>query len=256
MSTRDRLVLIAIAALAVLGAAWMLAVSPAREQASTLGSEVATARGALAAAQSESSSARNAQQRYRTAYASLANLGKAVPTSAEVPALMYAIDQASDRKKVEFTSITSGGSGGSGSGSGGSPAAATASSAFTQMPFTFVFDGSYRGLCRLLSQLEGFTVQSRTGAVRVSGRLLTIQSITLGAPPSGASGSSGQGAAKASSAMTWTITATAYVLPAGQGASGGAGPSGPAGAAAQPASSSSGAGSSPATAPAVVRATP
>jgi Tfp pilus assembly protein PilO len=254
MSARDRLAVMAIAALAVLGVAWMLAVSPAREQASKLGSEVATARGALAAAQSESSSARNAQQRYRTAYASLASLGKAVPTSAEVPALMYAIDQASDRKKVEFTSITSGGSG-SGSGSSASPAT-TASSTFTQMPFTFVFDGSYSDLIRLLGQLEGFTVQSRTGAVRVSGRLLTIQSITLVAPPSGASGSSGQGGAKASSAMTWTITATAYVLPAGQATSGGAGPSGPAGAAAQPASSSTGAGSSAATAPAVVRATP
>ena len=253
MSARDRLAVMAIAALAVLGAAWMLAVSPAREQASKLDSEVAAARGALATVQSEISSVSSARQLYRKAYASLASLGKAVPTSAEVPALMYAIDQASNRGKVQFTSIASGGSG---SGGGSSTPAATASSTFTQMPFTFVFEGDYQGLCRLLGQLEGFTIENGNGAVRVSGRLLSIQSITLGAASSGASGSSGQGGAKASSAMTWTITATAYVLPAGQETSSGASPSSPTGAGAQPASSSSGAGSSPATAPAVVRATP
>jgi len=266
MSARDRIVLMAIAAVAVLGAGWMLAVKPARQQASAVESEVAVARTQLTTVQGEITGAQSARQRYRSAYASLATLGIAVPTSSEVPALMYTIDQASNRKKVEFTSISNGGSGGSGtSGSSASSASAAAQpAALTQMPFSFTFNGDYKHLIRFLQQLEGFTVQSPTGTLQVSGRLLTVQSITFAAPASSAGSSSTAGSAGSSSSsgsssgarpgeMTWTITATAYVLPAAPT------PSAPAGGAsggAQPASSGAGAGASPAGTPAVVRATP
>ena len=262
MSARDRIVLMAIAAVAVLGAGWMLAVKPARQQASAVESEVAAARTQLTTVQGEITGAQSARQRYRSAYASLATLGIAVPTSSEVPALMYAIDQASNRKKVEFTSISNGGSG-SGS-SGASASAAAQPAALTQIPFSFTFNGDYKHLIRFLQQLEGFTVQSPTGTLQVSGRLLTVQSITFAAPASSAGSSSTAGSAGSSSSsgsssgarpgeMTWTITATAYVLPAAPT------PSAPAGGAsggAQPASSGAGAGASPAGTPAVVRATP
>ncbi len=263
MSARDRIVLLVIAAVAVLGAGWMLAVKPARQQASAVESEVAAVRTQLTTVQGEITDAQSARQRYRSAYASLATLGIAVPTSSEVPALMYTIDQASNRKKVEFTSISNGGSGGSGasgrSGSSASSASAAAQSvALTQMPFTFTFNGDYKELIKLLRQLEGFTVQSPTGTLQVSGRLLTVQSITFAAPASsaGAAGSSSQSGSSSSARpgeMTWSITATAYVLPAAPAP---AAPAGGASGGAQPASSGAGAGASPAGTPAVVRATP
>lgn len=256
MSARDRLVLMGIAALAVVGAVWMLAVSPARKEASTLAGEVSSVQGQLSGVKGELASASDVQVRYKSAYASLVTLGKAVPTADEVPGLMYAIDQAANHKKVQFTSISSGkGSSGASSSSSSSTASAAAQSVgLHQMPFTFTFSGSYQDLCRLLVQLESFTVQARSGALRVSGRLLTIQSITLGGAAGGSSSSAGTPAAKPNG-MVWTITASAYVLPANGGGAGAATPAGtqPAGAATTPTSSPG--GNAP-TAPAVVKVTP
>lgn len=257
MSTRDRLVLMAIAALAVVGAIWMLAVSPARKQASTLAGEIASVQGQLAGVKGELAGASEARTHYKSAYTSLVTLGKAVPTAAEVPDLMYAIDQAANHKKVQFTSISNGSSS-SGHSSSPSPSAVsgTAQSAgLHQMPFTFTFSGSYQDLCRLLAQLESFTAQGRSGTLRVSGRLLTIQGIVLGGTTGGSTSSSGAPTGTPGG-MTWTITASAYILPPSADGAGAAAPPGgpqPSGAATTPTSSPG--GSAP-TAPAVVRVSP
>ncbi len=255
MSARDRLVLMGIAALAVVGAVWMLAVSPARKQASTLAGEVASVQGQLAGVKGELASASDVRARYSSAYASLVTLGKAVPTAVEVPGLMYAIDKAANHKKVQFTSISNGkGSEGHASSSSSSTSGAAQVAGLQQLPFTFTFSGSYQDLCRLLVQLESFTAQRRSGALAVSGRLLTIQSITLGGTAGGSSSSSGSQTGTPGG-MVWTITASAYVLPASGGGTGGATPAVPqaSGPATTPTSSSG--GSAP-TAPAVVKVSP
>jgi len=79
MTARDRLVLAVVAALAVLGAVWVLLVSPERKTASKLSTEVGAASTQLANVQAEAANARLAQARYSSAYASVVNLGKAVP---------------------------------------------------------------------------------------------------------------------------------------------------------------------------------
>ncbi len=106
MTGRDRMVLIAVVVLVALGAAWMLVVSPERKQAGELGTQVAAAQTQLASAESEVSSARAAQSQYAAAYSALVSLGKAVPPSQEVPALIDQIAQASNQKSINFTSIT------------------------------------------------------------------------------------------------------------------------------------------------------
>lgn len=220
MTTRDRLVLIGVIALALLAAVWLLLVSPERTKANKLSSEVSAASAKLASAQGDAASARAAQQRYSAAYSSVVSLGKAVPASEEVPSLMYQIAQATNEKHVQFNSITTGGAGASGSGAS-SPsstvAAAAASAGFTQMPFTFVFGGSFNDLYHLFRQLNAATVRTSSGGLQVSGRLLTLQGVKL--EPAGTDGSS---------QLTGTITATAYVLPASQGLTAGATPTSPA----------------------------
>src|ERR1700722_17074700 len=111
MTTRDRLALIGISTLAVLGLVWLMLVSPERKEASSLSSQITQAHEQLAKAETEVSTARAAQTRYASAYASVVKLGKAVPPSEEVPALIYQLAQASNQKHVEFNSITSGGPG-------------------------------------------------------------------------------------------------------------------------------------------------
>ena len=254
MTGRDRLMIVAIVAIAVLLGGYLTVVSPERGKASKVSAEVASARQALESAQTVANEAVGARGRYATAYASLVSLGPAVPASSETPALVFAVDAAANSKKVEFTSITSGGSGASGSSAGASssiaaPASAAASTAFTQMPFGFVVNGSYEGLYRMLAQLEGFTTQTTSGGLQVSGRLLTIDGIVFaGASASGASttGSGGQ------QQLSVTVTATAYVLPPGAATASGATPTSPAGA--SPAST--GAAASSPTSAAVIKATP
>jgi hypothetical protein len=248
MSSRDRGILIGFVSLALLGAAWFLLVAPEREKASKLEASVSAASAQLATAQGELTSARGAQVRYAAAYNSIVNLGKAVPPAQEVPSLVYQLDQASNHKQVDFSSIVAGGSAGAGAAgaptpTAGSAASTAASSAFSQMPFTFVFNGSFFNLEHLFQQLNRFTQRTTSGSLEISGRLLTVQSVKLAPLTSGA-------AEPSKGSLSGTITATAYVLPASQGLTAGASPAGPAGAG--PAAPSSG---SPTT-PAIARVTP
>jgi hypothetical protein len=273
MTTRDRLVVTVIAVLALLGAAWMLVVSPERKQAAKLQAQVSAASSQLAGAESEAANARKAQARYTAAYASVVNLGKAVPPGEEVPSLIYQLAQASNGKNVDFASIQSGsgtaaagagprtptaptatagtasaGAAAAGTGAAGTAASAASAGGLVQMPFTFVFNGTFPALYQLFQRLNGFTVRTVSGQLQVSGRLLTIQAVKL-APETGVAS-----AKTANGQLSGTITATAYVLPAPQGLTGGASPSAPAGIATTTASPGSGA-SSP-SAPAIARVTP
>ena len=260
MTTRDRLVVTVIAVLALLGAAWMLVVSPERKQAAKLQAQVSAASSQLAGAESEAANARQAQARYAAAYASVVALGKAVPPGEEVPSLIYQLAQASNEKNVDFASIQTGNGSGTGAGSGsgtgaggrtatsGAAGGASGAGGLNQMPFTFVFNGTFPSLYKLFQQLNGFTVRTTSGQLQISGRLLTIQGVKL-APAIGVGS-----ARTANGQLSGTITATAYVLPASQGLTGGASPNAPAGTTTTTASTGSGA-SSPA-APAIARVTP
>ncbi len=124
--------------------------------------------------------ARSAEARYPAAYASFVSLGKAVPASQEVPSLIYQLARASNEKQVEFTSITApAGSAGRLRERSAAAAAARLPRVSAQMPFTFVFNGSFVDLYHLFQQLNRFTLRTSSGSLQVSGRLLTIQSVKL-----------------------------------------------------------------------------
>jgi Tfp pilus assembly protein PilO len=246
MTARDRLMLTAMLALAIVVGGYVMVVSPERKAAAKASAEVATERQQLQAAEAQAAEATSARNRYAAAYSSLVSLGPAVPASGETPSLLYALASATHSRNVDFQSITAG-SGSSGSTSSSAGAAASAA-AFTQKPFSFVFLGSFQNLYKLLHELEGFTNQTTSGSLHVSGRLLTIDGIQLVGNQEGtANGKSGS-----KQQLRVTVTATAYVLPSGQSALAGATPTAPAGV--SPASAS--AGSSSPTTPAVVRAAP
>jgi hypothetical protein len=242
MTGRDRIVLMVIAVIAVAAGGWLLVVSPVRKEAKKYQEQLTTAQSTLSTAQSELASAKSAQTQYASAYASVVRLGKAVPPSQEVASLVYELEQVSNQRSVSFNSIVSGAAAAAASSST-STVAATAG--FTQMPFTFVFEGGFFSLEHLFRGLTGFTTHTTSGGLSVSGRLLTIQSVKL-LPETGGKGRHPK--------LTGTVTATAYELPAGQGLTSGATSTSPTGAT-TPAAVPSPAASSP-TAPAVARVTP
>jgi Tfp pilus assembly protein PilO len=244
MTTRDRLALVGISTLFVLGLVWLMLVSPERKEASSLSSQITKAHEQLATAETEATTARSAQARYSAAYASVVKLGKAVPPIEEVPALIYQLAHASNQKHVEFNSIATGAS------AGGGPAASTSTAAtagpaeaFTQMPFTFVFNGSFADLYHLFRQLDQATAHTSSGGLRVSGRLLTLQGMQLQPQSVTTPGE-----------LTGTITATAYVLPASSGLTGGSTSAAPASAGTGSATTASGTAASSTAPPAVVTA--
>ncbi len=248
MTARDRLVLSGVIVLAVLAAGWLLVVSPERKQAAQVQTQVQSARQQLESAQTQAAEARSAEQRYATAYVSVVSLGKAVPPSSEVPSLIYELDQASHEREVDFSSIATG-TGGSApsstplSSSSSSSTTAATPAGFTQLPFTFVFKGSFAGLAHLLGEVDGLVRRTSSGGVQVNGRLLTVQGADVTIENNGQTG------ARPGTVLSATITATAYVLPAGQGLTSGVAPVGPG-------ASGSASSSSPPTTPAVVRAVP
>jgi Type II secretion system (T2SS), protein M len=257
MTARDRLVLMTLIALAVLAAGWLLLVAPERKQAAQVQTQVSSARQQLASAQAQASEARSDQAKYTTAYASMVSLGKAVPAEEEVPSLIYQLDHASNQRDVDFNSISTGASAGTSPSASAAAAAAAAPAAFSQMPFTFVFKGSFYGLFHLLREIDSFAQLTSTGSVRVNGRLLTIQGADITLEDTASAGSTGQTSDTSAAAgrLSATITATAYVLPASQGLTGGATATSPAGTATASAATSTSSPSSPTT-PAVVKGAP
>jgi outer membrane murein-binding lipoprotein Lpp len=285
MTGRDRIVLMVIAVVVILAGGWLKLVSPERAKANKLATQVATANSALASAEGKLASARASQSQYPAAYAAMVNLGKAVPPSQEVPSLMYQLSLATADKQVEFTSIaTSAVGGGSGSSTVTAPSAAssksstpssssatsgsatsasassatasatgspsasgasTSAAAFTQMPFTFVFEGSYFDLERLLRELTSFTTRSSSGTLEVNGRLLTVQSVKLVPTDTSHAGAG---------TLSGTITATAYTAPASAAPVAASSATPPVGSATSAASTT--ASGTSANAPAVVRVTP
>jgi type II secretion system (T2SS) protein M len=221
MTGRDRLVIMVVGVALALVVGWMAFVSPEQKKAAKAHKEVDSASSQLTAAESQLSDARGAQTRYASAYASIVNLGKAVPPGREVPSLIYQLAQASNQRHVEFSSIVSGTTSGSGSG-GASSSTATSLAGFTQMPFTFVFNGSFFGLYHLFHELDRFIVRKASGELDVRGRLLTIQSVKLARASEGESSDK-----RGKETLMGTITATAYVLPGGQGLTAGATPGAP-----------------------------
>ncbi|MGH2832917.1 MAG: hypothetical protein ACRDK2_09090, partial [Solirubrobacteraceae bacterium] len=206
MTTRDRLVAMSVVAGVILLAMWFLLVSPEKKQIAAINEEVATARQSLTAAQEKLNGARTAQSKYSTAYASIVRMGEAVPPSAQVPALVYEIDQLSNSKHVSFNSISASGSTSS-SSSSSSLSSSGSSEGFKALPFSFTFTGSFFDLEHLLHQVDGLAVQNENGEVRISGRLLTIQNVSLAASTEGSSTGSTSSSKSGETKLTGTVTA-------------------------------------------------
>jgi hypothetical protein len=245
VTARDRLILMVLAVAGVLAAFWFLALTPKREETKSLSQQIATERQRLDAALVGAASARRAKQRYHSDYATVARLGKAVPTDDGVPSLVYQLQAAAAGSKVDFRSVKVGGGGAAPASAttaqqvadlaaaqkGGSSSTATApatqtaaatlppgatvgTAGFPTMPFTFAFDGSFFAMQRFFDNVERL-VRVRGDQVDVHGRLLTIDGFSLGPAPAGFP------------TVTAAINATAYLLPADQGLTAGATPAGP-----------------------------
>jgi Tfp pilus assembly protein PilO len=245
MTARDRTILMVVAALAAVAAFWFLALKPKRAEIGVLDGQITTQTQRLQTAQTTVAAGLAAKAAYPRDYATVTELGKALPADDDLPSLLYQLDAASHGTHIEFDSIqratggssgTSAGSGSTTSGSSSATGAATSAAALppgatvgaaglATLPFTFTFTGSFFDLQRFLAGVHGF-VRSTDSGVAVRGRLLTVNGVSL-VP-----------GAKGLTHIEAKIAATAYLAPSATQS------------AATPSTSGTGSGSGTSTAPA------
>ncbi len=201
MTARDRMVLTVVVAVAALAAFWFLLLSPKRDEAKSLDGQIATTQSQLSSAQASIAQSQVAARSYPSSYATLARLGKAVPTDPQVPSLVYELNSAAQSQSVAFQSIQATGATNPASGP---PAAASAAQALAgglqPMPFTFTFNGDFFRLATFFRRIDALVV-SRAQRLDVSGRLLSVDSLSLQPGPGGFPRISAQ------------VQATAFLLP-------------------------------------------
>jgi hypothetical protein len=234
---RDRIVIMVVLAVAAVVAGWMLVVSPKRSEASSLASQIASEQSQLDSVRSQVDAGLVAQKAFAGQYAQLARLGEAVPPTDDVPSLIYQVQSAAQAAHVSFRGLqlssTSSGSSSATSGAAAAPlppGAAVGAAGLPTENFTFTLSGNFFNLANFFNRLNNFVV-SRQNQLLISGRLMTINAITL------SPGATGFPQISAS------VSATTYIVPATQGATGGATSAGPATSTQQPQASASGSSS-------------
>jgi hypothetical protein len=223
------MLLVAVAVAAVVGAYFMLALSPKREEATKLDKQITAKQAMLTQAEAEVASYEAARARYRTNYAMVARLGKAVPADDDVRSLLVQINSAADRSGVDFRTINVGG-GGAATTAGPAasktaadvkappPGATTVGTAgFSTMPFSFAFKGSFFDLGKFFNRIDRF-VAVRNGGLDVTGRLLLLNSITLTPDTQ-----------KGFPLLSAEVSANSYLLPPTEGLTAGATAASPSG---------------------------
>jgi Tfp pilus assembly protein PilO len=101
----DLSIVAGIAAVVLIGAFWVLVLSPKRQHASELQDQVDQLRASVELQQQSAAAAREARSNYDTDYRKLVVLGKAVPEDSDQPSLIVQLQRLADKASVDFESI-------------------------------------------------------------------------------------------------------------------------------------------------------
>jgi Tfp pilus assembly protein PilO len=108
LTGRDKKILIVLVPVVVLAAYWFLLLAPKRDEASTAATALTEQQERLEAARTASRAAEGAQQNFEVSYAQVVRLGKAIPSSVDMPSLLVQLDAAAAGTGIQFTNITAG----------------------------------------------------------------------------------------------------------------------------------------------------
>ena len=207
---RDRIVLSVVAVLAVLGAYYLVALKPERQQANALQAQITTQQQALTAAQQSYNVGRAARASLKADGPEWAALKLAVPQQSDIPALLRTLEKNAKSVHVSMQAISLSGASGStpaapapatpaapATGAPTTTGAAAAAPAATPVPIQLTFAGGYVALNKLVRKLTGLVALSG-GKVHAAGPLLSINSVALTGTKS----------------LTGQLTATIYQLAA------------------------------------------
>jgi len=106
MTDRDRKILLLILPAVILAAYWFMLMSPKRDEAATAGQELTAQEQRRDDAQARAASLNGARTDFAADYAELVRLGKAVPTSVDMPTVLVQLDDAARGTDIKFIRIT------------------------------------------------------------------------------------------------------------------------------------------------------
>jgi type IV pilus assembly protein PilO len=197
ITDRDKKIMLALVPILLLVAYWFLLLAPKRDQASTAGTELSSQQQRLDDARAKVKAAQGAKQSFDASYAQVVRLGKAIPTTVDMPSLLVQLDSAAAGTGIRFTTIKT--------GARVEGATATATPSATTTPPAA---GSVSGTTGTPVAAGGATAQSAPGgAVEAANNAqATANQRSSAAAQSGVSGSD-----------TQTSTSTGSGLPVGGG---------------------------------------
>ncbi|CAN5530375.1 hypothetical protein BH10ACT11_BH10ACT11_02710 [soil metagenome] len=233
MKSSDRAVLIGVGVAVVVGIFYFMVLAPKRAQVSDLSTQITSLQAQVATSEQEGTTAAQAKKDFPHNYRKLVAIGKAVPADADTPSLLTDLQTLSNQSKVNFRSITSGGSS---SAEATAPVAPTASTdpavasesaaallplgatvgaaGLPVMPYEMEFNGGFFQVADFFGRLDSTVYTDKAKKLRVNGRLLTIDAFNLAAAPTGFPD------------LTASVSVTSYLAPK-EGITAGATPTGP-----------------------------
>lgn len=152
----------ALGLVVVLGAGWFLGVSPKREDAKSLETQVVAAQSELA--QKRADLARPSAS-IRVRPGDLYRLSKALPDASDQATVLLDIDNLATKNKLSFGSI--------------SPQAVVAGANYLKQPFNVTVEGRFKDVSRFLGDVRKL-VKVKKGTLDVAGRVYAIDQVTLG----------------------------------------------------------------------------
>jgi Tfp pilus assembly protein PilO len=230
MSASNRVIVAMVAAVVLVGAFWILILSPKRQEASDLAATATELQATLAQHEVEVSEALAAKKGFSDDYEQLVVLGKAVPAEDDTASLLVALNRIAHGAHVRFQEIKLE----EGEGEAPAPTAAGLESSPTEvaasllplgatvgpaglavMPYNLKFTGDFSHVSDFIKGLDKL-VRTTDSGVSVDGRLITVDGFSL---------ASAQG--QTFPHLEANFSVTAFLTPPSQGVTAGATPAEP-----------------------------
>lgn len=108
LSERDKKIVVFLVPLVVVLGYWFMLLAPKREAATTAAATLATEQATLAQAEAQASTVNAAKANFAHDYAAVVALGKAIPSSVDMPSLLVQLEQAAHGTDIELSGVTAG----------------------------------------------------------------------------------------------------------------------------------------------------
>ena len=108
VSARDKKILMIMVPVAVVLAYWFLLLAPKREAASAAEETLQTEQATLAEAEANANTVNAAKANFARDYAAVVALGKAIPSSVDMPSLLVQLEEAAHGTGIELDGVTAG----------------------------------------------------------------------------------------------------------------------------------------------------